>query len=313
MLRDDRAAAGRMEAMCRRALKIGLPALAFTEHLDLTGWVIDPEDLLDHLRPLVGDNGLLLPEPLNVAGYLDSVGRCRRQFPELRILSGVEFGQPHIDADRARQLLDLSALERVNGSLHTLPISNESGALRCEPITLYRQWPAERVIWEYLAEARRMIAGSDIYDVLSHIEYAVRNWPARHEGPFNPSIFEEVFRQVMRELAGSGRALELNVGGRLRPWIPQWWSEEGGRAITLRAMRLLRTPWRATSTKQWQWRSVSASAKAVSRKTSGPADSAGDRPLAGTWMTAQLDRIAAAIDNRMTSGHNALRGDSPTP
>jgi len=47
-----------MLAMCRRALKIGLPALAFTEHLDLTGWVIDPEDLLDHLRPLVGDNGL---------------------------------------------------------------------------------------------------------------------------------------------------------------------------------------------------------------------------------------------------------------
>jgi hypothetical protein len=31
------AAAGRMEAMCRRALKIGLPALAITKHLDLTG------------------------------------------------------------------------------------------------------------------------------------------------------------------------------------------------------------------------------------------------------------------------------------
>jgi histidinol-phosphatase (PHP family) len=126
------AAAGRM---CRRALKIGLPALAFTEHLDLTGWVIDPEDLLDHLRPLVGDNGLLIPEPLDVAGYLESVERCRRQ---LRILSGVEFGQPHIDADRARQLVDFSALDRVNGSLHTLPISDESGAFRSEPITLCR-------------------------------------------------------------------------------------------------------------------------------------------------------------------------------
>ena len=124
------AAAGRMEAMCGRALKIGLPALAFTEHLDLTGWVIDPEDLLDHLRPLVGDNGLLIPEPLDVAGYLESVERRRRQFLELRILSGVEFGQPHIDADKARQLVDLSALDRVNGSLHTLPISDESGALR---------------------------------------------------------------------------------------------------------------------------------------------------------------------------------------
>jgi histidinol phosphatase-like PHP family hydrolase len=78
-------AAGTMEAMCRRALKIGLPALAFTEHLDLTGWVIEQEDLLDHL---------------------------------------------------------------------------------------------------------------------------------------------------LRDIAGSGRALELNIGGPLRPWIPQWWSEEGGRAIT---------------------------------------------------------------------------------
>jgi histidinol-phosphatase (PHP family) len=225
-------AAGTMEAMCRRALKIGLPALAFTEHLDLTGWVIDPQDLLDHLRPLVGDNGMLIPEPLDVAGYSENVEQCRRQFPRLRILSGVEFGQPHIDADKARRLVDLSALDRVNGSLHTLPISEESRAVRSEPITLYRQWPAERVIWEYLAEARRMIAGSDMYEVLSHIDYAVRYWPAQQEGPFNPRIFEDVFRQVMRDLAGSGRALELNVGGPLRPWILQWWSEEGGRAIT---------------------------------------------------------------------------------
>jgi hypothetical protein len=75
--------------------------------------------------------------------------------------------------------------------------------------------------------------GSDRYEVLSHIDYAVRYWPAQQEGPFNPRIFEDAFRQSMRDLAGSGRALELNVGGPLRPWIPQWWSEEGGRAITL--------------------------------------------------------------------------------
>jgi len=263
-----------MEAMCRRALKIGLPALAFTEHLDLTSWVIDPEDLLDHLRPLVGDDGLLIPEPLDVAGYLESVERCRRQFPDLCILSGVEFGQPHIDADKARQLVDLSALDRVNGSLHTLPVSDESGALRSEPITLYRQWPAERVIWEYLAEVRRMIAGSDVYEVLSHIDYPVRYWPTGQEGPFNPRVFEDVFRQVMGDLAGSGRALELNVGGPLRPWIPQWWSEKAAVRSRSPAMRIRRMPWPATSTRQWQWPSTSASAKAVNRRTFGPADSA---------------------------------------
>jgi histidinol-phosphatase (PHP family) len=221
-----------MQAMCRRALKIGLPALAFTEHLDLTGWLIDEDDLLDHLRPLVNDNGLLSPDPLDVGGYLENVERCRRQFPELRILSGVEFGQPHIDAARAQQLLDLSALDRVNGSLHALPISDQPGALRSEPITLYRRWPAERVTGEYLAEVRRMIDGSDAYAVFTHIDYPVRYWPTEQQGPFNPRVFEDAFRQAMRDIAGSGRALELNIGGPLRPWIPQWWSEEGGRAIT---------------------------------------------------------------------------------
>jgi hypothetical protein len=50
--------------MCRRALKIGLPALAFTEHLNLTGWVIDPGGSNRSLRTLLGDNDLLIPEPL---------------------------------------------------------------------------------------------------------------------------------------------------------------------------------------------------------------------------------------------------------
>ena len=77
-----------------------------------------------------------------------------------------------------------------------------------------------------------MIAGSDACAVFTHIEYAVRYWPTEQEGPFNPRICEDAFRQAMRDLAGSGRALEMNVGGPLRPWIPQWWSEEGGRAIT---------------------------------------------------------------------------------
>jgi histidinol-phosphatase (PHP family) len=90
-----------MEAMCRRALKIGLSALAFIEHLDLTGWVIDPENLLDHLRPLVGDNGLLIPEPLDVAGYLESVERCRRQFPELRF-SGESSSVSHTSTQTRR-------------------------------------------------------------------------------------------------------------------------------------------------------------------------------------------------------------------
>jgi histidinol-phosphatase (PHP family) len=98
-----------MEQTWARAMRIGLPALAFTEHLDLCGWSIDAQDVLTHLRPLIAPDGMLVPPPLDLDGYRDCVERCRRRFPELRILTGVEFGQPHLD-DTATHGFDLAGL-----------------------------------------------------------------------------------------------------------------------------------------------------------------------------------------------------------
>jgi histidinol-phosphatase (PHP family) len=39
----DARAVGSMEQSCARAIEIGLPAIAFTEHLDHTVWRIDLE------------------------------------------------------------------------------------------------------------------------------------------------------------------------------------------------------------------------------------------------------------------------------
>ena len=215
-----------MQQTCERAVKIGLPAVVFTEHLDFGGWRIGPQDATDAIRHLITPEGILEAPSLDVAGYLDCIDRCRRMFPSLRIMTGVEFGQPHLFHQRAAALLDLSGLDRVNGSLHTL----QNGAERSEPITLFRYWPADQVIWEYL-EIPRMVAASDSFRVFTHIDYAVRSWPTAGIGPFNPKQFEEGFRHAMRALADGGRALEMNTR-RLWSWIPQWWSEEGGQAIT---------------------------------------------------------------------------------
>lgn len=224
--------AGRMVEMCERAIAIGLPALTFTDHLELSPWAMPKEDLLEHLWPLVDESGVITVDPFDIDGYLDSVDRCRHQFPQLRILTGVEFGQPHLDESAARQLVDLDALDRINGSLHSIAVNDSPDSIRSEPITLYRAWSPERVVRTYLTEALAMVSRSLAFSVFCHIDYAVRYWPKDQVGPFNPYDFEDEFRHVMRALAESDRALELNVGGPIRPWIPQWWSEEGGRAIT---------------------------------------------------------------------------------
>ena len=155
---------GTMLRTCERAVAIGLPAVVFTEHLDFEGWRIEPQDATDAIQHLISPKGVFEVPSLDVAGYLDCVDRCRSLFPTLRILTGVEFGQPHLFEQQASQLLDLSKLDRVNGSLHTL----QNGADRSEPVTLFRCWPADRVMWEYLAEVPRMVAASNSFEVFTH-------------------------------------------------------------------------------------------------------------------------------------------------
>jgi len=67
------------------------------------------------------------------------------------------------------------------------------------------------VIWAYLEEIPRMVAGSDVFEVFTHIDYPIRHWPEAREGPFDPRVFEEGFRTAMRAIADSGRALEMNT------------------------------------------------------------------------------------------------------
>jgi histidinol-phosphatase (PHP family) len=226
-----------MEHTCARAVELGVAAVAFTEHADIGGWLVLANDLNDYpnLKAFVtegrapGDpvGGTLRPPRLDVDGYLACVQRCRDRFPDVRIMTGIELGEPHRHRDAVAGLLEAGRFERVVGSLHCLPDGDEFS----EMPNLFRQRPPTDVIRDYLAELVRLIEGSDAFTVLGHIDYALRYWP-ESAGPFEVAAFEGEFRHALRVLAGSGRALEVNTRGRLRPELVRWWREEGGQAIT---------------------------------------------------------------------------------
>ena len=216
-----------MERTCARAVEIGLPAVAFTEHADYITWSVTASDFDERVRPLISSDGTLTPPELDLTGYLECLQRCRERFPDLRIISGVELGEPHWHSDVVARLLDAGQFDRVLGSLHSLPI----GQHLFEMPELYRRRPANDVVGEYLAEIPRLIASSDSFAVLAHIEYPVAYWPEQ-AGPFDPKSFEDDFRHALRVLAGSGRALEMNTKVPLHPEIVGWWREEGGQAVT---------------------------------------------------------------------------------
>jgi histidinol-phosphatase (PHP family) len=226
--------AGSMEASCARAVELGLPSIAFTEHLDRTRWVLPAEGPNEPFQDArgPGDDGRLHAPPLDVDGYLDCLQRCRERSPELRILSGVEFGEPHWHAAELSALAASGAFERVLGSLHSLDLPSgprlvdllygEEGPGRLDP---------DELLHAYWAETLRMVESALPFEVLAHIDYPMRRRPAAAK-PFEPAEWEEELRAVLAALARSGRVLEVNTVLPLRSEVVGWWREAGGGAVS---------------------------------------------------------------------------------
>jgi histidinol-phosphatase (PHP family) len=213
-----------MAAACARAIELGVPAVAFTEHLDFTaagdGDLISGSGVTPNAEPGI--------YPLDVDGYLGCLEECRQRYPSVRILSGVEAGELHLFAGSAAKVLASGQFDRVLGSLHTLP---RGGRL------VYAGWlfgtsPADEVMRRYFAELLVLIEGSSLFEVLAHLDYPRRYWP-RSAGEYAESAFEEEYRAVLRALASSGRVLELNTASPLASVsLLRWWKEEGGTAVS---------------------------------------------------------------------------------
>ncbi len=206
---------GSMLETCRRALELGLPSIAFTEHAD---WVRGPQCVVD------------LP------GYLECVERCRLEFPGLRILTGVELGEPHRFPEQAAAILAVAPLDRVMGSVHV--IETAEGLRDASDRGLLQTENAGALFRAYLADAIRLVESEARFDVLTHLDYPKRYWPG--ETPFDPLQYEEEFRAVLGALARRGAALEINTtrgGDPARylcpaPVVFRWWHEEGGERVT---------------------------------------------------------------------------------
>jgi len=226
------AAAGDMAATCARAVAIGLPSLAFTEHVDFTPWARHGVPVPPTYRGHLGDDGRFLADALDVAAYLESIASCRRRFPDLQILSGIELSEGHWHPAATRSLLAGADIERVLGSVHALVDLDTTpvGSTHLEVGDAYAQRGPTDVVRAYLAEVAAMAASDAPFTVLAHIDYPLRHWPA-DRAPLDLHEVEAEFRAALTELASSGRALEVNTRLPLSPLVVDWWHEAGGDAV----------------------------------------------------------------------------------
>jgi histidinol-phosphatase (PHP family) len=205
-----------MEDSCRRALDIGLPAIAFTEHADFVQ-VHEGQRSVD------------------MAGYLEAVERCRSAFPNLRILSGVELGEPHWFPAEVTSTLAVGQLDRVLGSVHCTRVQ---GLIRdASQVRDVEAMPG--FMHTFLQETLALVESSQPFQLLAHLDYPKRYW-AHDQLEYRETEYEEELRAVLRSLARRGGVLEVNTTRGMEParglcpgaQVLGWWHELGGDAVS---------------------------------------------------------------------------------
>jgi len=220
----DAPAEASMRRSCEQALAAGVPAVAFTDHLDFTTAADGDRIAAEHIEPRPYSRMHLLDVP----GYLATVHECRQRYPDLRILTGAEIGEAHLWAASARTVVTGAEFDRILGSLHAIPFDGKLTAADY----LFRRMPAGEVMRLYFAELLRLVEGSDIFQVLAHLDFPRRMWP-RTAAAYDERAFEPQIRAVLQALASSGRVLEVNTKSPLASAeLLRWWREAGGTAVS---------------------------------------------------------------------------------
>jgi histidinol-phosphatase (PHP family) len=205
---------GNMERSCERALEIGLPAIAFTEHAE---WNVVHEG----------------QHSVDIAGYFEAVERCRAQFRNLRIETGVELGEPHWFPLETAEVLAAGPLDRVLGSIHCVRVGGE--LLDASQFRSEEGLDFQAAVREYFREMLAMVDSGQPFETLAHLDYPKRYW---REGlaAYREQDYEEEIRAILAAAARTGRVLEVNTtrGDTLCPdlEVVRWWREVGGQAVS---------------------------------------------------------------------------------
>lgn len=199
-----------MEKTCERAIEIGLPAIAFTDHADFVTVHADQYGL-------------------DIAGYLEEIERCRSKFKSLRILSGVELGEPHWFPEETKEVLSAGKLDRVLGSIHCARIGDR--VVDASQVSKLGDLDPAVFAGSYYSEVLAMLRSSEPFETLAHIDY-----PKRYLPDYREADFEEQLREILVEAVRRDIVLEVNTtrGNVLCPsqTVLEWWRDTGGRAIS---------------------------------------------------------------------------------
>jgi histidinol-phosphatase (PHP family) len=203
-----------MEAMCLRAIELGIPEIGFSEHWDVGPFEKNPR--------------FFQPET-----WFVELNRLRATLADqLIIRAGIEVAEPHLYPKETAEILTHIPLDYVFGSVHFVGKNFVFGEAN------FRARSADEVYKSYFNELETMIKTADI-DIVAHFDI-----PARTGKPifgYDPTRYETQIRRILGMIIKRNLALEVNASGLRKasqnlmpdPLILKWYAAMGGRRLTL--------------------------------------------------------------------------------
>lgn len=203
-----------LEAMCRRAIELGIPEIGFSEHWDVGPYEKNPR--------------FFQPEP-----WYAELERLRDLFAgKLTIRAGIEIAEPHLYPQPAADVLTRAPFDYVLGSVHFV------GPHFMFDEAYFRTHTADEVYRAYFAEVETLLQTADL-DILAHLDVPVRT--AKPIFGYDPTRYEDQIRRILRMVIDRNLALDVNTAGLRKtaqnlmpdPLILKWYAGMGGERVTL--------------------------------------------------------------------------------
>jgi len=179
-----------VEQMCERAVELHITEIAFTEHLDH-----NPVDVS------YGN--------FDVDSFCAQIDGARARFDgRLRILKGVEFGEPHLYQRQLEELRADNLFDFIMGAVHWVgdTIVAIDAFSRLDVGELYRL---------YFDEVLKAVESGG-FDVLAHFDL-VKRYGVKYAGPFRLEPFREQIASILAAMIEREIALEVNTSGLRQP------------------------------------------------------------------------------------------------
>ncbi len=204
--------------MCESAYLKGLRAVAFTDHIEIDRFYSGNFDMTARQAYFY-------------------VANARSAFDgKLIVCNGIELGQPAYEPQIAEELLSRFNYDIVIGSVHNLRGRKDF----CDLDYQTEAANYADLVDEYFDEELALVRWGK-FDTLAHLTYPLRYIIGEQKLPIDLSRYTDKIDTILRTLAQSGKALEINTSGLRQPLnetmpsagIVKRFRELGGEYITV--------------------------------------------------------------------------------